>query len=230
MSRRIALYFAPASGSALAEFGARWLGRDALEDRALAQPRLVGIAPERLTAITASPRHYGFHATLKPPFALSAGQSAQAVHRAAAAFARRQPAFALPALRLVSLGGFLALVPAAPSRQLRLLADACVVEFDGFRARPGAAELTRRRASGLSQRQDALLARWGYPFVLEEYRFHLTLTERLAEPERTQVLHALAPLCEPFCQSPLGIDALTLFEQTERARDFVISARYPFAG
>ena len=51
-----------------------------------------------------------------------------------------------------------------------------------FARPPGAAELERRRKAGLSAAQEKMLLRWGYPYVLDEFRFHLTLTGRL-QPE-----------------------------------------------
>lgn len=230
MTARLAVYYAPPPGSALAMFAACWLGRDPADDRPMPRPAIAGLTPQRLAAITAAPGHYGFHGTLKPPFVLATGRTAEAAHAAVAAFACRQRSFTLPALQLASLGGFLGLVPARPSPALHELAAACVVEFDAFRAPPDAGELAKRRGNGLTPRQETLLTRWGYPYVNEEFRFHLTLTDRLAAAERAVVQAALAPLCLPFCASPLTIDALTVFEQPDRASAFRMTGRYPFGG
>jgi hypothetical protein len=69
---RFAVYFAPAPGSDLETFGCGWLGRG-LRGEDLPQPLVTGVAPARLAEITRSPRHYGFHGTLKAPFALADG-------------------------------------------------------------------------------------------------------------------------------------------------------------
>jgi hypothetical protein len=74
---RYAIYFVPPPGSPLACFGAVWLGYDVANGAEPPQPRLPEIAPERLRNITAEPRRYGFHATLKPPFSLAAGATAE---------------------------------------------------------------------------------------------------------------------------------------------------------
>ncbi|HET6522220.1 MAG TPA: DUF1045 domain-containing protein, partial [Geminicoccaceae bacterium] len=178
--RRYAIYFAPAPDDPLGAFGNRWLGRDPWTGECLPQPRIPGLAPERLHAITASPRRYGFHGTLKPPFALAPGATPADLDMAARTFAAARRPVEVP-LALRSLSGFLALVPAEPVPALDALAADCVRAFDSFRAPSDAAELSRRRAAGLTARQDALLLAWGYPYVFEEFRFHLTLTERLGE-------------------------------------------------
>ena len=148
---------------------------------------------QRLAEIIAEPRLYGFHGTLKAPIALAEDVSEGDFLEAVGRFAATQRGFAVPALELGELSGFLALVPAERCVELQDLADRCVVEFDDFRRPADEAELARRRAPGLSPRQDELLVRWGYPYVLEEWRFHLTLTGRLPDAaERTAVMACCA--------------------------------------
>jgi putative phosphonate metabolism protein len=227
MSMRSALYFAPAPGSALEALGCGWLGR-ALDGTPLAQPVVPDIDPARLREITRSPRHYGFHGTLKAPFALADGASPDALDEAVQALARSRAPFEIT-LKVGSLDGFIALVPAAASPALDALAADCVEAFDGFRAPLEEAEIARRRASALSPRQDRYLLRYGYPYVLDEFGFHLTLTERLHPPERDQVLAILAERAAPICAEPLTIDAIAIFEQPSRAAPFTLRRRFPFA-
>jgi putative phosphonate metabolism protein len=226
MGPRSAIYFAPGSGSALEAFGCGWLGR-ALDGAPLAQPAVQGIDPARLAEITRSPRHYGFHATLKAPFALADGRAPDALDDAALAFARRRAPFEIT-LKVGSLGGFLALVPAAPSAALQQLEADCVEAFEAFRAPLDDAEIARRRASGLTPRQDRHLLRYGYPYVLDEFRFHMTLTERLQAPERDPVLAILAGRAAPICAEPLTIDAISIFRQPSRDVPFALRRRFAF--
>lgn len=180
--RRLAVYFVPRPETALGRFGAGWLGWDAGAGIARAFPEPEGL-PRLLPEIVARPRRYGFHATLKAPFRLAAGRSqaelAEALGRVAAAHSR----FAL-ALRLEALGPFLALIPEAPSQALAEVAAACVTGLDAFRAPLDPEELARRRASGLDAEEEAMLLRWGYPHVLQTFRFHMTLSGPLPEAER----------------------------------------------
>ncbi len=227
--RRYAIYVAPPEGSPLACFAAAWLGRDAVTGEPVAQPVVAGLAPDRLAAITASPRHYGFHATLKAPFFPSRGTSREDVHHAARDLALGLPSLTVP-LRLGSLGGFLALVPAAPSPALRALADAAVERLDHLRAPLGEEDLARRRRGGLTPIEDAYLVRFGYPYVRELFRYHMTLTDRLAGPEHGSVRAILEPLVAPLCREPFEIEALAVFEQPDRASPFTVTGRYPLGG
>lgn len=226
---RCAIYFAPHPGSALALFGAQWLGYDAATGADVAQPVLAGLSPERLREITAEPRRYGFHATLKPPFAFAGGTDRDMLDQAATALARQFTAFKAPPLRLARVSGFLALTLSAPSPPMDQLAAACVRELDRFRAPPSQDEVAQRRKAGLSSRQEQLLQRWGYPYVMEEFRFHMTLTGRLDDNDSERVRGLLAPLVEKLCRPPLAVDALALFYQRTPAEPFRIVRRYPLA-
>ncbi|HWB51753.1 MAG TPA: DUF1045 domain-containing protein [Stellaceae bacterium] len=226
---RWAVYFAPAPGSPLARFGAEWLGRDAASGDPATQPVLAAIDAERLRAITAEPRRYGFHATLKPPFVLAAGYAAAALDAAVAALACGEAPFTAPPLRLSCLSGFWALTLSAPCPPLHALAERCVGALDRFRAPAGDTELARRRRAGLTPRQDELLTRWGYPYVMDEFRFHMTLTARLDASEAAVVAPALEPLAAPLCREPLAIDALSLFHQPRRDAPFRLLRRYPLS-
>jgi putative phosphonate metabolism protein len=229
-SGRYAVYFAPALDSPLARFGAAWLGYDVAAGVPVAQPVIPEIPAERLQAITAEPRRYGFHATLKPPFVLAADVGADALDETLAMLAGRTAAFAAPRLHLACISGFWALMLSEPCPMLDRLAARCVSEFDRFRAPPSTIELARRRSAGLSPRQDALLTRWGYPYVMEEFRFHMTLTARLGGDEGAAVGRVLVPRVESFCQDPLPIDAICLFRQDRREAPFRLTRRYQLAG
>jgi putative phosphonate metabolism protein len=226
---RLAVYFSPPPDSALAAFGRSWLGRDA-ERGTLVEPlRPPGLDAERLAAITAEPRRYGFHATLKAPFALAPGATRAAVGTAAAALARAWAPFHAPPLVLRAVDGFLALVGAAPSAIRGALAADCVRHLDPFRAPLTEADRSRRPRAMLTERQRLYLEKWGYPWVMEDFRFHLTLTARLDPDERRRVETAVTPHVAPFAADPLRVDAICLFEQPAGDAPFVLVERYPFA-
>lgn len=226
MTARYAIYFA-ASGE-LAACGDRWLGRAVATDIPLDQPAVPGLTPDRLAALTHHPRLYGFHGTLKPPFALAPGRTADDLEAALAAFAARRATFMAPPLALRAVGRFLALTLSDASPAMQLLADDCVRDFDAFRAPAGAAELAKRRAAGLSARQEDLLQAWGYPYVMEEYRFHLTLTERLDDEERALIVPVLQALFDPLIGTPLPVTDVALYMQPATERPFRIVRRFAF--
>ena len=230
MTSRYALYWTPDPAGALAAFGASWLGHDPA--RCGAVPRLIapGIDDGELEAATLSPRRYGLHGTLKPPFALAPGKQVRELEDRLAAFAAASAAFAVPALHLADIKGFLALVPSAPCPALNALADAAVRAFDDLRAPAPPEELARRRKANLSARQDGHLIRWGYPYVFEDFAFHVTLTERLAETRRAQFRTVLEPLVAPFCAAPWRFDAVSLLRQDDGTAPFVLVRRFLLGG
>lgn len=220
---RAALYWAPAPEDPLHAAGSVWLGRDAETGATLPQPAVAGIAE-----LTADPRGYGLHATLKPPFRIATSWAA--LRADAAALAARIAPFALPPLAVADLKGFLALRETAPCPALHALADRAVAALDAHRAPPSEAELARRRKPGLTPRQEALLGLWGYPYVLEEWRFHVTLTRRLT-PEEKARLH---PAAEAHFADSAGcarrVEAICLFTQAAPGAPFLVAERLALSG
>lgn len=200
---RLAIYYLPPDPGAFSAFGASWLGWDIERACAVPQPDIPGIVE-----VTRAPRRYGFHGTLKPPFRLADGCDIKALSAETDALARNLPAFDLPGLEPVALGRFLALVPQGGIAEIAALAARLVRDLDRFRAPPTEAEIARRRGA-LSVRQEANLLTWGYPFVMEDFRFHLTLTDRLSKPRRAEVWGVLAALL-PDLSRPLPVREIAL--------------------
>jgi putative phosphonate metabolism protein len=221
---RYAVYWAPEPGTALARFGAAWLGWDAERGSPLPHPALPGL-PRPVEEITAQPRRYGFHATLKAPFRLAAGMEAGTLAAAVADLAREVAPFTLPPLRLAPLGRYLALVPSAPCPALDAAAAACVTRLDGFRAPMPAAERARR-APGLTPAEAAHLDAWGYPYVLDTFRFHLTLAGPLDPETQAGTAAALAPVLAPILEERHPFRSLCLFGE-DAAGPFRILHRMP---
>lgn len=173
---RCAVYFVPEVHSTWWQAGSHWLGRCAATGASYAPADIHGVTPDTLEACTADPRRYGWHATLKAPFALAAGHSLDTLRSAMRALADTLPAFDMPPLRVSTQGGFLALRPEDDTARINATAAACVTRLHAL-ARPlNEAELARRRQARLSPEQDRLLTEWGYPWVLDQFRFHLSLT------------------------------------------------------
>jgi putative phosphonate metabolism protein len=221
LSLRVALYWAPEVGDPLHEAGSRWLGRDAETGAAVPQPDGV---PD-IAGITADARLYGLHATLKPPFRPTAPYAE--VAGAARALAGGLAPFDLPPLGVRDLEGFLALRETAPCPALRALADSCVEGLDALRAPPDEAELARRRKAGLSAEQEENLLRWGYPYVFGAWRFHVTLTRRLADGEREAVAAAAEREVGAAAARPRRVTEICLFTQAGRGQPFLIAERLP---
>lgn len=220
---RAALYWAPAPHDPLHAAGSAWLGRDAETGATLPQPDV----PD-LQAITADARGYGLHATLKPPFRLATGYAALLAD--ARAFAARTAPFDLPPLAVMDLKGFLALRETAPCPALRALTDGAVAALDAHRAPPTGEELARRRKAGLSARQEAMLARWGYPYLEEDWQFHVTLTRRLKPEESATIRPAAEAHFDGIAGRPRRVGAVCLFTQAAPGAPFLIAERLPLGG
>src|SRR5687767_5886127 len=130
MTRRYAIYFAPARDTGWWRFGAHWLARDEWSGAALAAGARPRLAEGQFDRITAQPRRYGFHATLKAPFRLSSAATEQALLERVGQLARGMKPVPLAQLVPVLMDGFVALVPATPNPSLNALAQACVSELD----------------------------------------------------------------------------------------------------
>ncbi len=208
---RYAVYFAPRPGSALADFGMRWLGWDA--ERGQPAPRAFtnGFAEDEFDRATASPLRYGFHGTLKPPFRLTDGTTYEELRDAVCGLAAQSTVLELGFFKLKRLGRFLALVPEEKSLALQDLAGGCVKSLDAFRAPASATEKHRRRKAGLSPRQDAYLLQWGYPYVLKEFRFHLTLTGSLEDPDLARMENHVSGVLAPVLREPVTLSDLCIF-------------------
>lgn len=225
--KRYAIYYAPEPGP-LADFGARWLGWDAVTGTERTPRQLPGL-PCAAADISETPRKYGFHGTIKPPFHLADGTTAEGLHRATAALCRLLAPVTLEGLKLSRLGYFLALTATGNTTHLASLASHAVMELDRFRAPPGADEIARRRPGDLNETQRALLSRWGYPYVMEEFRFHLTLSGRLSDADATATEAALAPVVAPLLPNPFVVSSLCLFGEAMDGR-FHLLHRYPLSG
>lgn len=226
---RYAIYWAPPASSALARFGAHWLGRDAESGAAPAPDPAWGAASWH-AAVTAEPRRYGLHATLKPPFRLADSRTRAALVDALARVATATAPAAGPRLVLRRLGRFLALVPDGPAPAVQALAAHLVAALDDFRAPPEEAELARRRAHTLSPVHEANLARWGYPYVMDAFRFHVTLSSGLDAPTLDRLEALLRPLVAPFAEAPLVLDDIALFEQPDASAPFRLTQRFALTG
>ena len=227
---RYAIYYAPPAGSPLARLGAAWLGRDVDSAGRVARPDVPGLRPARVARLTAAPRRYGFHATLKAPFHLAPCVSLDDLTWALRGLAESLAPVDLPGLRITRLSRFLALTPCGESTALQDLAAACVSRLDPFRAALSDQDLQRRQRTPLSQTQMHNLLRWGYPHVMEAFRFHMTLTGEIGRAEGDLLADFLTDYFGAELDKPLSLCAMSLFEQPERHKAFRRLAEFPLEG
>jgi putative phosphonate metabolism protein len=222
---RVAVYYAPAVDDPLFAEAAVWLGRDPESGAPVPQPDIADIEE-----VTAEPRVYGFHATLKPPMRLAEGRQWFDVVQAADEVAAGIAPFELPRLAVSDVHGFLALRETVDCPALQALADACVEWLDPLRAPVTEAELARRRRAKLTARQDEMLVRWGYPYVLDTWFFHMTLTRRLSSEEKRVFMPAVEAHLARAIGAARRVTDICLFVQSAPGAPFVIEQRLKLRG
>lgn len=212
---RYAIYFVPATESQLHRFGAAVIGYDAYSGGSVEAPEFASPAWRELTR---EPRKYGFHATLKAPFRLAPDAGEAALLAEVDAFAAEPRAVPVIDLTVAAIGAFIALVPREPNAALHDLAAECVTAFDALRAPLTAEDRKRRLASALTKRQETHLEHWGYPYVFEDFRFHMTLTGRVPDAaERERIVGELAGAFARACDEPtVAVDRVAVLRQDRR--------------
>lgn len=227
--RRYAVYFVPRKETALAKFGRTWFGPDS-ETENLTKNIEISMDQEHYEHAIAAPRRYGFHATLKAPFMLRTGCDLDDLLAATEDLAYSSSPVALGGLQINPIDEFLALVPVSENRDLDKLALRCVRLLDVYRAPMCKAELKKRRAGGLGEREEKMLLKWGYPYVKKTYRFHMTLTGKLKTREVKIVEQVLAQLGKNTIDRPFMIDDLCVLGDPGNGEPFRLLERFALSG
>ncbi|MCK5934251.1 MAG: DUF1045 domain-containing protein [Fulvimarina manganoxydans] len=217
---RVAIYHTPPYAHPLTKPGADWLGRCAFTGA----PKVSPIAPE----LTASARRYGFHATIRAPFRLAEGSDLGALEERLSDLCAKAAPIVFERLALAELGQFLALVAEPQPEALALLQRQILELAEPFRAPLSEAEIARRKPQRLTDRQRHYLEQWGYPYVLKDFRFHMTLTESLEPIVRRDVADKARAHFAEFIDRPYRLDALALFVEPAAGADFTIRSIHPF--
>ncbi|RFC00298.1 hypothetical protein B5K11_00620 [Rhizobium leguminosarum bv. trifolii] len=227
---RYALYFSPPKDDPLTGAASRWLGRDAFSDETYPAPEHEQLGAAEQFELTADPRRYGFHATIKAPFSLAASVTERDLMAVVEEFAARTEAFEVPELVLGQLGRFFALVPGSVHQPLQDFAAKVVRSFEPFRAALSEADMARRNPEKLSDSQRANLQRWGYPYVMEDFGFHMTLTGQVPEPRAAVMKTILTERFAVFTNRPLAISGLAVFTEETRGAPFKVHSWLPLSG
>lgn len=227
---RYAIYYAPPAPSRLWQTASRWLGRDAYNDQPLQQPKCQQIEPDRLWELTRTPRRYGLHATINPPFRLAMGKTEASLRLLLSDFASRRQPFPLPPLELAVMDDFFCLQPVKNSPHIMELAASCVKALEGYPAPLPPSEMARRKSAILSDQEKKNLADWGYPYLFNQFRFHVTLTTRITNSEEKEVIHSeLTEIMTPILAEALMVDSLCLFLEPAPGQNLLCIDRIPFA-
>ncbi|UZN02878.1 DUF1045 domain-containing protein [Cellulomonas sp. S1-8] len=216
--RRYAVYAVPGAHDA-----------DAAEAHRLRAAVEAWYARDELQGLTTDARRYGFHATLRSPIRLADGRTEDELRAAADAFAAARPPVVIPGLRAAPIDGFRALLPAPDDGALDTLAAAVLAEFEDFRAPISDADVRRRRPERLTPRQRELFEQWGYPYVLDEFRFHLTLTDPVPAERAAEVDAALEEHFAGLTGIDVPLTAVVISVEPEPGAPFEVLSVHPFA-
>jgi putative phosphonate metabolism protein len=227
---RYAIYFTPPQDDPLTVAASNWLGRDAFSGETKAHPPTEGFDTTEISMLTEEPRRYGFHATLKAPFELSPETSEDELFVAFEDFSLETTAFTIPDVVIGRLGNFFAFVPGGWVPALHLLADDCVSRFERFRAPLDPDDIARRKPDSLSASQRQNLLTWGYPYVFDEFRFHMTLTGPVPKEQHGFMQTALGKRFANFSGQPLPVTEIALFAEAERGAPFIVKKTMPLRG
>lgn len=211
---RYAIYFTPSADDALAQCGAHWLGRDAFTGLDLT------IVDQQRRALVATPARYGFHATIKAPFNLIDPSQERALKDAFTEFCAVNTAINLPDLNLRYSGNSFVLGLTHSNAKLQQLAADIVRRFDEFRAPLEQRDIDRRKPDQLSNSQRHNLYQWGYPHVMDDFRFHMTLTGPVPEEARASVAAKIEEHFKAFLGKDLTFGGLGLFIEPARGENF----------
>ncbi|SDU30898.1 DUF1045 domain-containing protein [Stappia sp. ES.058] len=226
---RYAIYYTPPKDHPLVDLAEQWLGRSVFA-REVTAGTVEGLTPEARAPWTASPRRYGFHATMKAPFRLAEGRDEAGLIASLEAFAATAAPVPPARLDVENLRGFLALTFADPTPDLDAFAGGIVRHFDGFRAALSADERARRKPEHLDEALRRNLDTWGYPYVFEAFRFHMTLTERLDAPDASRAERALRSHFAPLLDIPVAVDRIALCREPLPGAPFTCIHAAPLSG
>lgn len=218
---RYALYFTPPEDHDLTKAANTWLGRNAFSGESVPQHSAGPLSKDYIFQMTEAPRRYGFHGTLRAPFYLAPNRSEAELASAVDHFSKLHLPFAMPMLKVGRLGPFFALVPDTDTAKLNQFTGEVLNAFEPFRAPITEADYKRRKPERLSGRQRNYLKDWGYPYIFDDFRFHMTLTGPVPDQDADVVEKILQELFADYLTSALICNGPTLFVEKDAGGPFI---------
>ncbi len=180
--KRVAIYFLPKKNSSLENFGKNLLGRDINKKKKISLTRRQKYFINRgftyfdeLKNYCEQPAKYGFHATLKAPFRLKRNVKTKNFYDVISHIATQHSRFKIKGLKIVYSKKFTFITSRKPNKLLINLENDLVKHLDTFRAELNKTEIKKRIPDSLTFKQNKYLKEWGYPFVFDQFKFHMTL-------------------------------------------------------
>ena len=216
--KRYAIYYVP-SNNLFYKLGSSWLGWDTISGQPASQPETDSAV--NIQKITEAPRKYGLHATIKAPFRLGNNVNALELERQLEILCGSIKPIEFK-LKLSELSGFFALTPTVKNTEIRNLHAKVVRKLDYFRAQPTKEEIIKRRENQLTSEQDQNLIKWGYPYIFEDFYFHITLTGKIPEDLRNKVKDEIENFFQPVLQQKINLSELALVGEATDGNFYVL--------
>ncbi len=211
--KRYAIYYAPIENPELDLFGKCWLGWDPYKGEETTKSDLSKLPSfKKFSGLVLTPKQYGFHGTIKAPFRLKNKYTYSDLENKVREISKQIQSFHLDKLVIKKLGNFIALTP---SKNLKVndVSNKFVEGLDFLRDDLSEDEIKKRHPHKLSFNQKKMLFKWGYPYVFNEFKFHLTLTGKLRIEEIDNVYKYLQTILKSVNLRKIHFKSICIFGQ-----------------
>ena len=220
---RYAIYYAPPKESSLEEFGRYWFGWDPLNAKLINNKHRINylnrFGIKNLINIDKNvliPKKYGFHGTLIPPFKLNKNYSTNTLFKKTEEIAKKFKKFKFYKFKLKKINNFYAFVQNKKNNNINKLSNRLVRELFKFRSPLTKKEIDRRNPSKLSKLQLSILYKWGYPYLMSEFNFHMTLASEVTGNKLYSELKKIEKNKEIILNEINNFDKIYIFGENQK--------------
>ena len=211
--KRYAIYYVPSENSELDLFGKCWLGWDPYKGVETTKSDLSKLPSfKKFSSLVLTPKQYGFHGTIKAPFRLKNEYTYNDLENKVREISKQIHSFYFDQLIIKKLGNFIGLIP-TNNLKINAVSNKFVEELDYLRDELSESEIKKRKPHKLTSNQKQMLFKWGYPYVFDEFKFHLTLTSKLNVVEIDDVLRSLQNILKQVNLNKISFNNICIFGQ-----------------
>ena len=211
--KRYAIYYVPSENSELDLFGKCWLGWDPYKGVETTKSDLSKLPSfKKFSSLVLTPKQYGFHGTIKAPFRLKNEYTYNDLENKVREISKQIHSFYFDQLIIKKLGNFIGLIP-TNNLKINAVSNKFVEELDYLRDELSESEIKKRKPHKLTSNQKQMLFKWGYPYVFNEFKFHLTLTSKLNVVEIDEVFRSLQNILKQVNLNKISFNNICIFGQ-----------------
>ena len=220
---RYAIYYAPPKESSLEEFGRYWFGWDPLNAKLINNKQRINylnrFGIKNLKNIDKNvliAKKYGFHGTLIPPFKLNKNYSTNTLFKKTEDIAKKFKKFKFYKFKLKRINNFYAFVQNKKNSNINKISNRLVKELFKFRSPLTKKEIDKRNPSKLSKLQLNILHKWGYPYLMSEFKFHMTLASEVTGNKLYSELKKIEKKKEIILNEINDFDKIYIFGENQK--------------